>query len=108
TSLKNIGLHVQLGHSPGNVCPTRYSGHKDFVVLHMNGIHQVTLDYCACRGLHRHMQLLMAGWWPATPLEPQTCATLHVLRHFQLLNLQGKLTAFDFYQVMELQTDATG
>lgn len=48
------------------------------------------------------------GWYPATPLEPQTCATIEVLRLFHMLNLQGKLPAFAFYKSLELVTDNTG
>lgn len=53
---------------------------------------------------HRE-QLLRIGWWPATPLDPQTVATFEVLRQFQIQNLQGNLTAYDFYRALELQTD---
>jgi CxC2 like cysteine cluster associated with KDZ transposases len=33
---------------------------------------------------------------------------MDVLRHFDLLNLQGNLLAYSFYRTLELQTDNTG
>ena len=33
---------------------------------------------------------------------------MEVLHHFQILNLQGKLTGFSFYRVLEYQMDNTG
>lgn len=78
------------------------------MVLHTNGLHYVAVEFCKCWGLQRRTQLLRLGWWPATPFDPQTCATFAVLRHFHLLNLQGKLPAYDFYRALELRTDNTG
>lgn len=79
-----------------------------FVVIHSNGIHRVAVDYCRCTSLSHRQQLLRIGWWPATPLEPRTCATMEVLRHFHLLTLQGKLPGYSFLKALELQTDNTG
>jgi hypothetical protein len=55
-----------------------------------------------------YKQLLHIGWWPATPLDPNSAATFEDLRHFHLLNLQGKVTGFSFYQALEYHTDNTG
>lgn len=108
TSLKELGLRVQLGHPPGQFCHTRDKGRDDFTVVHTNGIHLVQVDWCRCEGVEHHTQLLRIGWWPATPLQPQSCATLEVLRQFHVLNLQGKLTGFSFYRSLEFLTDNTG
>ena len=108
SSLKVLGLRVQLGHPPGRFCPTKESGHKNFAVIHTNGIHSVAVDFCRCVHVEHRTQLLRIGWWPATPLEPQTCATMTVLRHFHLLNLQGKVTGYSFYRALEYETDNTG
>jgi len=109
TTLRELGLQIQLGHGPGHVCPTKEAGHKNFVVIDSNGIHEVHIDFCQCCSVPRHQQLLCIGWWPSTsPLEPQTCATMDVLCHFDLLNLQGKLPPYSFYRTLELQTDNTG
>jgi hypothetical protein len=108
SSLQNLGLRVQLGHAPGRHCPTKENGHKNFVVIDSNGIHSVNVDYCRCAAVPHRSQLLRIGWYPATPLEPQTCATMEVLRHFHFLNLQGKTTGYSFYRALEYQTDSTG
>jgi len=107
SSLQSLGLRVQLGHPPGRHCPTREPGHKKFAVIDSNGIHSVSVDFCRCAPVPHRTQLLRIGWWPATPLEPQTCATMSVLRQFHLLNLQGKVTGFSFYRALEYQTDNT-
>ena len=77
-------------------------------VLHVNGVHVVDVQFCSCRGSPRRVALLRMSWWPATPLEPRTCATFALLRQFHLLNLQGKMTAYDYYAALELLTDNTG
>src|SRR5882762_2725004 len=108
SSLKDLGLRVQLGHAPGRFCPTKEPGHKNFAVIDANGIHSVAVDFCRCASILHRAQLLRIGWWPATPLEPQTCASMSVLRHFHLLNLQGKVTGYSFYRALEYQMDNTG
>lgn len=76
------------------------------VVLHVNGIHEVNVNFCACPVDHSlpYQQLLRTSWFPATPLSPETCATTEVLEFFHLLNLQGNLTVYDFWKVLELKT----
>lgn len=79
-----------------------------FTVLDVNGIHVVNMQFCSCLPHSHRVQLLRMRWWPATALEPKTCATFDLLRHFHLLNLQGKLTVYDFSRSLELATDSTG
>lgn len=107
-TLQALGLSVQLGHQPHRYCPRSEAGHKNFAIIHTNGIHNVTVNYCRCKEISHRQQLLRFGWYPATPLEPQTCATIEVLRLFHFLNLQGKLPAYAFYKSLELATDNTG
>ena len=99
---------MQLGHAPGRYCLTSKEGNKDFVVIHTNGIHTVHLQFCRCTDVPWHIQLLRIGWYPATPLKPQTCATLDALRQFHFLNLQGKLTGYSYYRSLEYMSDNTG
>ena len=108
SSLQALGLCVQLGHPPGRFCPTKEPSHQNFVVIDTNGIHLVMVDFCRCVNIEHRNQLLRIGWWPATPLKPQTCATMAVLRNFHLLNLQDKVTSYGFYRALEYQTDNTG
>lgn len=115
TSLRTLGLTVQLGedHPPGTTCIFGQEIHKDFVVIHTNGIHSVRVRSCACGdpstpNLDVYRQLLRAGLYPATPFEPQACGTFKAMRLFHLLNLQGKLSAYHFYKSLHYYTDNTG
>ncbi|KAG2078357.1 hypothetical protein BDR04DRAFT_1124244 [Suillus decipiens] len=92
TSLKQIGLHMQLGHNPGEIC---YNPHPstgdDFVVIDVHGIHEIALDFCVCASSQVHYkQLLCACWYPATTSEPCTAATFSLLKHFHLLSFESK------------------
>ncbi|KAF8142331.1 hypothetical protein K438DRAFT_1472477, partial [Mycena galopus ATCC 62051] len=69
TSLQIVALRIQLGHAPRETCGNPQPGHTGFVVLHTNGIHTVNVDFCGCDSLRRpdpYIQLLRAGWYPAT------------------------------------------
>ena len=71
---------------------------KNFVVLDTTAIHSVSLVFCDCEHAQdRYVQLLRAGLFPATVLEPKTAATCHVLKHFQMLSFMSKVSAFEFY-----------
>lgn len=107
-SLRDLGLRVVLGHEPHKHCPTKEEHPGEFTVIHTNGIHVVNVQFCRCRGIPRRRQLLSIGWYPSSPLKPQTCATISVLQQFHLLNLQGKLPAYSFYRALEYLTDNTG
>ncbi|KAF8183260.1 hypothetical protein K438DRAFT_1766936 [Mycena galopus ATCC 62051] len=73
---------------------------------------RVAVYTCDCE--HRatagppEMQMLRAGWFPATDDRPRTCATVACLDLFMLTTLQAKTTAYDFYKVLERLTDHTG
>ncbi|KAJ6458766.1 hypothetical protein C8R45DRAFT_796230, partial [Mycena sanguinolenta] len=87
TTLKALGLRIQLGHRPRERCLQPVELHTQFVVLHTNGIQEVTVDSCDCGENHLHAgspeeQLLRMGWFPATEDRPRTCTTLAVLDAF--------------------------
>ena len=97
-----------MGHE-GDSCPYPDHSIKDFAVVDISGIHTITLRFCACVGApHARNQLLAASWFPASLDRPQTAFTFDVLDTFQLLNLQGKISAFDFYYSLDHKTDNTG
>ncbi|KAF7310275.1 CxC2 domain-containing protein [Mycena indigotica] len=109
TTLGSIGLRVQLAHPPHEICERPIPGRSDFVVLAANGIHEVTIDFCGCMGHDaHHVQLLKAGWYPATTEFPRTAATFSCLDKFHYLSLHGKTTTYDFYSALESWTDGTG
>ncbi|KAF8139331.1 hypothetical protein K438DRAFT_1996130 [Mycena galopus ATCC 62051] len=108
TSLKTLGLWVQLGHRPGEYCASPQPGRQGFVVLHQNGVHEVEVDFCGCE--HRgyaglpDIQLLHAGWYQASEERPQTCMTLLALEQFHIQTLQAKMTMYDCYKSIEKLT----
>lgn len=105
-SLYTIGLIVQLGHPLGDSCTYPKAGHANFIVAHTNGLHEVALNYCQCRGSPTpREQLLDYGWWPATVDSPQTCATIQLLRQFHHLSLQCSTNLADYFKVLELMSD---
>ena len=108
TSLQKLGLHIQLGHS-GLFCEFQIRGEKDFVIIDTYGIHQINISFCGCNGApHPRQQLLEVGWWPSTPKDPQSAATMNVLRNFHTLNLQGQISPTDFYRSLERLTCGDG
>ncbi|KAF8164054.1 hypothetical protein K438DRAFT_1775752 [Mycena galopus ATCC 62051] len=112
TSLAQLGLRVQLGHRPHQRCSAPEPAHSGFITLHTNGIHKVRIDFWGCERAEEvggpEIQLLRAGWFPATHEWPQTCATITVLEQFHQDTLQSKMTMYDFYGVLEKLTDNTG
>ncbi|KAG1722323.1 uncharacterized protein EDB91DRAFT_1256137 [Suillus paluster] len=47
--LKKLGVQIQLGHNPGERCYNpRPSAGDNFVVIGLNGVHEVALDFCGC------------------------------------------------------------
>jgi CxC2 like cysteine cluster associated with KDZ transposases len=70
----------------------------DFIVVDINAIHSISLAFCNCEhAQQRYVQLLCAGLYLATVLDPKTAATFHVLKHFQMLSFMSKVSAFEFY-----------
>ena len=109
-SLQELGLWIQLGHKAGKTCWNRgrVAG-DDFVVLDINGIHEVGVDFCDCEKLKpEFIQLLRFGWFPASVDCPKTVVTFPVLKHFQLLNFKSKASPFEFYNTLVQLTDNTG
>lgn len=80
-----------------------------FVVIDINGIHQVSLDYCSCTVALGHVdQILQAHWYLATTINPKCAATFNVLEYFQLLMFKSKASIFQYYHSLEWRTDNTG
>ncbi|KAJ7875574.1 hypothetical protein B0H14DRAFT_2568720 [Mycena olivaceomarginata] len=111
-TLKQMGLVVQLGHACHDPCKSPIKGHKKFMVIHTNGLHDVAVNFCGCGDENlrpsRRQQVLRRSWYPATHKEPQTCTTFRALEMFHIMTLQGKVTTYDFYSGLEKLTDNTG
>ncbi|KAJ7062443.1 hypothetical protein B0H15DRAFT_794789, partial [Mycena belliarum] len=108
-TLTSLGLVYQVGHG-GLPCPRPEPAERTMVVVHTNGIHIVDFHYCGCDLSDRanHLaQLMGTAWYPATTIEPATCATFEALELFRLLNVVGNLNVHDFVGSLERRTDAT-
>lgn len=93
-SLTDMGLILQLGHNPGEFCPLpRYSSAKKFVVIDIDGVHTMQIQYCGCGKADPSydIQLLASRLYPATTSNPETCATFRALEHFQMLSFMSKV-----------------
>ncbi|KAG1884133.1 hypothetical protein F4604DRAFT_1677272 [Suillus subluteus] len=105
--LRDLGLHVQLGHPTGvRCCNPSTAFQDDFTVLDTTGIHSIMLDFCNCKTAQTHAtQLLHAHWYPATVKNPCTAATFHVLDHFQMYTFESKGSVFEYYQSLACLMD---
>ncbi|PPQ82484.1 hypothetical protein CVT26_012847 [Gymnopilus dilepis] len=107
-SLKSLGLKIQLNHM-GLVCPSPVPCHTNMLVLHTNGIHEVSILYCGCdRAIPQHIQLLRRRLYPSSQLNVKNCATFELLRHLHHFSLATKASTYDFYRGLELSTTGLG
>ncbi|KAJ7447499.1 hypothetical protein B0H11DRAFT_2162118 [Mycena galericulata] len=115
TTLKTLGLRIQLGHGKQGkgrrglcVLPSA-AVDDDFVVVSPNGIHEVALDFCNCSTAQPHdIQLMRARWYPATGKNPRTAGTFSVLRRYHLMTLESKCSGLEFYNSLARETDNSG
>ncbi|TRM56348.1 hypothetical protein BD626DRAFT_620006 [Schizophyllum amplum] len=97
TSLKALGLVVQLNHPPDGYCKLPRSANSDFTVVHTNGVHNVAVNFCRCeRTLEHWQQLMRSAWWPGTISNPQT---------FSQITALGNLSAYEYYRALEELSD---
>ncbi|TFK61703.1 hypothetical protein BDN72DRAFT_746198, partial [Pluteus cervinus] len=110
TTLKVLGLRIQVGHDGGGVCGVPKRAHDDgFIILHTNGVHEVGLDFCGCAFSKDHStQLLRSHLYPATISEPQTAASLALLKHAHILSFESKCSAYELYQTLSRLSDNSG
>ena len=105
-----LGLRVQLGHTVHETCCNLiWAPGGDLVILDVNGIHEVGVDFCSCELSQPHLiQLLQYCWFPASVDHPKTAATMVLLKFFQLLNFESKASPFEFHKMLACLTDNTG
>jgi len=82
-----------------------------FIIYHTNRAHLIKVSFCQCGGpaggyLYPN-QLLHSLWFPASLTCSKTVFTFAVLKHFHHLTLQGKTTAYNFYNLLVHKTDNT-
>ncbi|KAF9461409.1 hypothetical protein BDZ94DRAFT_1221539 [Collybia nuda] len=111
SSLKSLGVRIQLGHLPGQPCANpQICFNDDFIIIDGRGIHSVGLDYCGCGTLSqtRFVQLLRYRLYPATTTNPKTAATFRCLESYELLSYESKVSSFEYYHALVRLTDNTG
>ncbi|KAJ7058985.1 hypothetical protein C8F01DRAFT_990382 [Mycena amicta] len=115
TTAVQLAMVHQLGHH-GFECPypARRSPDRPWTLTVMDhgGIFKVDVRFCGCsdslRHPHGHLsQLMDNGWYPATTIDPSTCATYALLELFRLLKVVANVNANDFVHTLERLTDAT-
>ncbi|KAG1862688.1 hypothetical protein F4604DRAFT_1882290 [Suillus subluteus] len=98
-SLKTLGLRIQLGHHMDDTCCNPHRAfNDDFIIIDTTGIHEVALDFCACRTMQTH----------PTITEPKTAATFNVLEQYHKLSFESKASAFEFYHGLAHLSDNVG
>lgn len=110
TSLKKLGLRIQLGHTIGKSCILpRKSFNDNFLLIDTNGIHEMAVDFCACETSQTHTkQLLRMGWFPLTTVDPRTAAAFRLLHHYHILSFESKASAYEFYHSLVRISDNVG
>jgi hypothetical protein len=107
-TLSDLGLQFHLGHE-GQPCPVNMAPDKHRLLLvHTNGIHVLNIHYCRCaQSVPRAIQLWAAGLFPASFKRPQSAFSEHLLRDYNSVTLQGKITAHDYWESIQRKTDNT-
>ncbi|TEB10132.1 hypothetical protein FA13DRAFT_1759812 [Coprinellus micaceus] len=135
TWLWRLGVSVQLGHC-GRRCPRaptchhlpappllpalndtsygaspegrRLNGSPVLVVVHTNGVHHLPFVKCNCMGSDEfHIQLLRAGFYPATSSETRTVFTFELLDLYHIETLACHTAANSFYGKLWRLTNET-
>jgi hypothetical protein len=94
----------------GELCPNpSTAAGDDFVVITMQGIEEVGLNYCDCGTTKaKSVQLLRMKLYPATGTNPRPAATFASLRRFSHMTLESKCSPYEFYHSLVRETDNTG
>ena len=80
-----------------------------FTILHTNGLHTLPVYFCDCLSQATHLeQLLRAGLFPATVLQPKTCATFTLMRQAHITMLESRLSSMHMYTSLKRMTDNAG
>jgi len=102
--LAELGVKLCLGHL-GSPCPVGQDVSK-FILMHVNGMHTVTVRFCAClHAAEKRIQLVRARLFPATVKNPHSAFTFEVLDLFNMLTMESKTAAYDFSNAMRRLTE---
>jgi hypothetical protein len=100
TSLQSLGYILHLGHA-GELCHNvnhRKTLPRKMVVVHTNGFHKLSVQFCSCyRSPRDAIQLSNAQLFPATIKHPQTAFSFALLDHFHQSTLSSKKSLHDYH-----------
>lgn len=103
-TLHSLGLVMYLGHG-GAPCPASVAL-KEMVIIHTNGIHRRSVQFCDCNDLTENFQQLMIlRLFPATLKFPATAFTFDLLETFHQLTLCSKITPYDYFDTLKKLTN---
>jgi hypothetical protein len=111
TTLRSLGLQIQLNHRRGEECISPVApGRSRFVIIDVHAVHKVNLLFCGCAKQPAGgacAQLLRAHLFPATSTYPKTAATFNCLERYQLLSFECRCSLFGYYYSISRGTDNT-
>lgn len=101
-----LGYVINLGHG-GKPCPHPTPNSDVFFhIVDINGIHDTKLRFCNCSAnIDRASQLLEHKLFPATMTRPTMAFTFHLLDFYNILHVEGKISAYDFIGSIRRMTD---
>lgn len=102
-----LGHVINLGHD-GKTCPNASVSNSDifFHIVDINGVHDTKVCFCNClHSLDRSSQLLKHKLFPATMSRPKMAFTFNLLDFFNILHVEGKISAYDFIGSIRRMTD---
>ncbi|KAI4517304.1 hypothetical protein K525DRAFT_153413, partial [Schizophyllum commune Loenen D] len=108
-SLASLGFVYQLGHG-GRPCIHPEPLIRTIAVLDRS-IHTLRVRYCGCRfgpTTEHTVQLLRNRWYPATSVDPETCATFACLDQLRLAAVHANTNTHGFIKMLEAETDPIG
>lgn len=103
-TLHNLDFVMYLGHD-GAPCPASVRL-LEMVIIHTNGIHRRSVQFCDCNSLTENFQqLLILRLFPATLKFPATAFTFDLLDVFHQLTLCSKITPYDYFDTLKKLTN---
>ena len=103
--MSELGLKIYLGHH-GAPCSQGVTTRERMRVVDVNGIHFVSVVYCACKSREeKTIQLLRHSLFPASTQCPDLAFTFQVLRDFHELTTVAKTSGHDYMESLHMKTN---
>ena len=108
--LSQLGFVYSLGHQ-GRRCHQVASGPSkihNLVITHVNGIHNVCIEYCECSSpcrVSQEEQLVLTGLIPASFQKLQSAFSVEVLQDAHEDILSSRKSTYDYMRKLRRRTD---